>query len=414
MNSPVTQLRPRRAPRPRWGDPMLTAAPATERSVQRRIGLIWGLLVLNAMTYYGSIFLPSSVGKAITQGALPLALILALSVNRKMVIRPNLFLCLVTLLVVLAIIDTLQPQHVGTFYRTFRFAEFVFALWLTTPWWGRRDLMIVRYHLTAVSVVLGSVILGLFVMPGRALDEGRLGGALWGTPPTQVAHYAAIVFGLVILLWLSGYMRGRNALIAVGVTTFILLMTHTRTALLALGIAILVGGLSLVTVKARAMKFFAYAGIIGAVSVLTLSSLITSFLVRGENTQELHDLTGRTEVWGPLLAFPRTKFQVILGSGLSNNSSPVNGLPIDSGWLASYQDQGIVGCVICAIMLIFLLTAAFFHQDRVQRSLALFLVTYDLVASFTEVGLGEVGMYLLDLTLVASLIIFKPANRDPP
>jgi hypothetical protein len=415
MNSPVVQLRPRRgAPRPGWGDPLLLSAPASERSVRRRIGLVWGLVVLNAMTYYGSVFLPSAVGKGITQGALPAALIIALSVNRKFVIRPNLFLSLITLLVVEAVVTTLQPQHVGTIYRTFRFFEFVAVLWLITPWWGRRDLMLVRYHLTAVCVVLGSVLLGLLVMPGRALDEGRLGGALWGTPPTQVAHYAAIVFGMVLVLWLSGHLRGRTTLIMIGLTGLILLMTHTRTALLALAIAILVAGLSLITVKARALKFFTYAGVIGAVSILTLSSLITSFLVRGENAQELHDLTGRTQVWGPLLAFPRDKFQVILGSGLSNNSSPVNGLPIDSGWLASYQDQGIIGITICAIILIFLLVAAFFHPDRVQRALALFLVTYDIAASFTEVGLGEPGMYMLDLVLVASLVVYSPAKRAPP
>ena len=353
------------------------------------------------------------MGKAVTQGALPAALIIALTVNRKVVVRPNVFLSLMSLLVVEAIITTLQPQHVGTVYRTFRFAEFIAALWLITPWWGRRDLLLVRYHLTALSVILGSVVLGLFVAPHRALIEGRLGSALWGTPPTQVAHYAAILIGLVVLLWLSGHLQGRPTLIVVAVAGVILLLTHTRTALLGLAIAILVSGLSLVTVKARALKFFAWAGAIAAIAILTLSSLITSFLVRGENAQQLQDLTGRTLVWGPLLAFPRDRFQVIFGSGLSNNSSPVNGRPIDSGWLSSYQDQGLVGVTICAIILIFLLMAAFFHPHRVQRALALFLVTYDLVASYTEDGLGEVGMYLLDLVLVASLIMYSLANKDP-
>jgi len=375
---------------------------------------VWGLLVLNAMTFYGSVVIPSSVGKAITQGALPAALIIALTVNRKVVVRPNIFLGLVSLLVLDAIITTLQPQHVGTVYRTFRFGEFVAALWLISPWWGRRDLLLVRYHLTALSVILGSVVLGLCVSPHHAFTAGRLGSALWGTPATQVAHYAAILLGLVVLLWLSGHLLGRPTLVVVVLTGTILLLTHTRTALLGLTVAILVAGLSLVTVKARALKFFAYAGAVAAIAIMTLSKFIISFLVRGENTQQLHNLTGRTEVWGPLLAFPRDKFQVIFGSGLSNNSSPVNGLPIDSGWLASYQDQGLIGVTICAIILLFLLMAACFHPHRVQRALALFLVTYGLVASYTEAGLGEAGMYLIDLTLAASLLVYSPANRDPP
>ena len=46
---------------------------------------------------------------------------------------------------------TLQPQHFGTILRTFRLGGFVTCLWLLTPWWGRRDLLLVRCHLTALS-----------------------------------------------------------------------------------------------------------------------------------------------------------------------------------------------------------------------------------------------------------------------
>jgi hypothetical protein len=415
MSTSFEEVRPRwGVSRARRGVTLPALVPANERSVRRRIAIVWALLVLNAMTFYGSVYIPSKVGQLVTQGALPAALIIALTVNRKVVVRPNVFLTLLSLLAVEAIITTLQPQHVGTLYRTFRFAEFVAALWLITPWWGRRDLLFVRYHLTALSVILGSVILGLVISPHVALEGGsRLGSVLWGTPPTQVAHNAAILMGLVVLLWLSGHMRGRITLIVVAVSGAILLLTHTRTAVLGFGIAILVSGLSLVTVKARALKFFAWAGAIGAIGILGLSSVITSFLVRGENTQELHDLTGRTQVWGPLLAYPRDRFQMIFGFGLSNDSTPVNGRPIDSGWLSAYQTQGLVGVAICAIILIFFLIAAFFHVDRVQRSLALFLVVYDLVSAYTEDGLGQVGMYLMDLVLVATIIMVSLSNKDP-
>jgi hypothetical protein len=382
--------------------------------VRRRVGIGWALLVLNALTYYGSaLHMPHKVGQAITQAALPAALIVALTVNRRVIVRPNVFLCLVSLLVIEAIITSLQPQHVGTLYRTFRLGEFVAALWLISPWWGRRDLLLVRYHLTALSVVLGSVLLGMLVAPGYAFTGGRLGGALWAIPATQVAHYAAIMFGLVVVLWLSGHLPGRLTLVVVVVTGAMLLLTHTRTALLGLIAGILVAGLSLITVKARARKFFAGAGVVAAIAIMTLSSFVSTWLARGENTQQLHNLTGRTEVWGPLLAFPRDKFQMIFGFGLSNSSSPVNGLPIDSNWLASYQEQGLIGVIICAIILLFLLVAAFFQPHRVQRALAIFLVTYCMVASFTEVGFTDVSMYLLDLTLAASLIVSSAVSRDP-
>jgi hypothetical protein len=253
----------------------------------------------------------------------------------------------------------------------------------------------------------------MLVAPGYAFTGGRLGGALWAIPATQVAHYAAIMFGLVVVLWLSGHLPGRLTLVVVVVTGAMLLLTHTRTALLGLIAGILVAGLSLITVKARARKFFAGAGVVAAIAIMTLSSFVSTWLARGENTQQLHNLTGRTEVWGPLLAFPRDKFQMIFGFGLSNSSSPVNGLPIDSNWLASYQEQGLIGVIICAIILLFLLVAAFFQPHRVQRALAIFLVTYCMVASFTEVGFTDVSMYLLDLTLAASLIVSSAVSRDP-
>ena len=60
---------------------------------------------------------------------------------------------------------------------------------------------------------------------------------------------------------------------------------------------------------------------------------------------------------------------------------------------------------VCATMLLFLLAAAYFQPRGVQRALALFLVTYCLVASFTEVGFTDASPYLLELTLAASLLV---------
>ena len=116
-------------------------------------------------------------------------------------------------------------------------------------------------------------------------------------------------------------------------------------------------------------------------------------------------------MWSALLTFPRNKFQEIFGFGLSNSS--FNGLPIDSNWLASYQEQGLYGVIICAVILFFLLVTSYFQPRGVQRALALFLITYCLLASFTEVGFTDVSAYLLDLTLAASLIVPPVEIRRP-
>ena len=162
MSLPATLLRPRRG--------ILPAAPplTSERLIRRRVYLSWGLLFLNALTFYPGysfIHIPSIIGKGIAQGALPVALLCALSVNRRVIVRPNVFLCLVTLIVLGAFLPTLQPQHFGTVLRTFRLAGFVVGLWLLTPWWGRRDLLLVRCHLAVLSALLGSVVLGLVIAP---------------------------------------------------------------------------------------------------------------------------------------------------------------------------------------------------------------------------------------------------------
>jgi hypothetical protein len=381
-----------------------------ERSVRRRVGIAWGLLVLNALTYYGSIVhVPSTVGKLIQQGALPVALLVALSINRRIIVRPNVFLCLVSLLFIEALITTLQPQYVGTVYRCFRLAEFIAVLWLLSPWWGRRDLLLVRYYLVSLYVVLGTVVLGLLVVPGHALSGGRLAGVFWEIPATEVGHYGAVTAGLMIVLWLGGMLRGWIALLAgiSGIT--LILLSHTRTALVGLLAGLLVAGLSLIVIKARARKFFGAAGIIVSIGIIAAAGVVTNWLTRGQNAAELSSLTGRTDFWHLVLAMPRTRFQNVFGFGLSNGS--IDGLPIDSNWLVAYLEQGLIGVIVCAVMWLFLLVTAFFRPSGTRRALALFLITYCLTASFTQVGFAQPTTYLLELTLAASLLVQPIAAR---
>lgn len=407
MSPPVAALAARHAA------PATVPAQSRERWIRRRIAVVWGLLVLNALTFYAGsplvVPIPHRIGQVITQGALPAALLVVLLINRRVAVRPNVFLCLVSLLVVVAVVTCLPPQHLGTVYRTFRLAEFIAVLWLLSPWWGRRDLLLLRYHLIALSVVLGTVLVGLLVDPGAALGSGRLIDVLWPVPPTEVAHYAAVTIGLMVVLWLGGMVRGGITLLVAVAAGTMLVLTHTRTALVAMVAGILVAGLSLFMAKGRVRKFFAAAGVAVSVVVMTAAGVVTAWLARGENTKELTSLTGRTNFWSLVLHMPRDRFQVIFGFGMSNGS--VNGLPIDSNWLVAYMQQGLFGVVVCAAMLLFLLVTAFFQPAGVKRALALFLVTYSLVASFTQVGFTDATIYLLELAVAASLLVPTTARR---
>jgi len=414
MTSPAAALRPR--PGVPWAKP----SEQSGRWLRRRVGIAWALLLLNVLTFYPQTWsgqplivpIPAALGKLLTQGALPAALLMALSTNRRLRIRPNVFLCLLSLLVVEGVATITQAQHLGTIYRTFRLTEFVATLWLLTPWWGRRDLLLLRAHLATISVVLGTVLLGLFVAPGHALAQGRLAGVLWPTPPTQVAEFAAVTMGLVVVLWLSSLVSGRVTLVVVAVTGAILLLTHTRTALVGAMAGLLVAGLSLFVGKSRVRKMFMTGAVVALIVTVTLSRTVTGWLARGEGTQQLTNLTGRRLVWDGIVSIPRDWFQVLFGFGLSNKS--FQGLPIDSNWLASYYDQGLFGVAVCAAMLIFLLATAYFQPRGVQRALALFLVVYCVIASLTETGFSDASSYLLYLTLAASMLVPPAADSSPP
>jgi len=405
-----------RRPPPRFAP--LPAAVAAERRARRYVVAAWFLLVLNVMTFYPKTWsgeplivpIPSTIGKLITQGSLPLALLLALAVNRRKLVRPSMFLGLYALIIVEVAIGAIEAKHLGTTYRVVRLAMFIATLWLLTPWWGRKDRFLVKCHLGAMAIVLGQVVLGLLISPSRALGGGRLGGDFWPTPPTQVAEFAAVTMGLVIVLWLSRSVSGRSALLACAVTGFVLIETHTRTALVALGAGLLIAGLSLITVNHRVRKVFAWAVGIVTVAVLTLSGFLTTWLARGQGTDQLYDLTGRTDVWSAVVDMPRNFFQVIFGFGLSNKS--FNGLPVDSNWLASYLDEGFAGVLLSAIVLLFVLVSAFFMPRGKSKALALFLAVYVLIASLTETGFSDASTYLLELTLAASLVMPSAFAQD--
>jgi hypothetical protein len=433
MSSPVTARR-RHPGRPgtgladagrRPGVVPLDPAEARDRSIRRRVIIAWGLLYFNTLTYVASssvLHIPSRIGKGFAQGSLPLAILVLLSINPRIRLRPNVFLCIVGLLVVDAVITCMSTTHLGTIYRTLRFAEYVAALWLLTPWWGRRDMLILRCHLRWLFISLGSVLVGLLIAPGHAFSyDGRLSGVIWPMLPTQVAQYAALAIGLTVVLWLARRLSGRITVVAVTLATAILLLTHTRTALIALVAGVLVAGLSLFTSNSRVRKFFLAGVATVSVGVLTVAGVVTTWLARGENAQGLASLTGRTNFWALVLNEPRNRFQEIFGFGLSNAS--INGLPIDSNWLASYMQEGLVGVAICAMILVWLFATAFFRPAGIRRAAALFLITYCLLASFTEDAFTDVSTYLLDLTVAASLLVVplirqeaggRPAAIRPP
>jgi len=113
-------------------------------------------------------------------------------------------------------------------------------------------------------------------------------------------------------------------------------------------------------------------------------------------------------VWASIAERDHGTAEEFFGAGLGNKS--FNGLPIDSNWVATHLELGRVGVALVIAFLLVLFLMAVARPAGPRRAIALFLVVYCVVASFTETGLGDASPYLLDLTVAASLLVSPPRS----
>ena len=259
---------------------------------RERLGrVIWLLLFLNVLPFSGIptvIPISTSLGQLVTQGALAAATVLVLVLNRRLLVRPNLYLTLITLLGASSMAASMRMvSGTGTLFRGGRFCVFILVLWLLTPLWTRRDLLL-RWHMIALMLALSTVVLGALVKPGGAYSaEGRLQGDLWPIPPTQVAHYAALLAGITFVLLVAGSVHGRLPWCIGLCSCAILLLAHTRTATIAMIAAGGVAALSLITIRRRARLALIVACIVVVLAGTVFAPAIASWFTRGFGAQRM-------------------------------------------------------------------------------------------------------------------------------
>jgi hypothetical protein len=381
----------------------------------RVAGVVWALLFFNTLgSAAGQIIpFPRSVAQMATMGALVTAFGLALLANRRVCVRPSAYLLLLSLLVVASIASSIRLESgLGSLFRCFRLTVFVATLWLISTSW-RGDFRFARYHVLALGGVLLTVLAGLVISPGAAFSgpDGRLVGAIWPIPAPQVGQYCAIGAGLAVMLWLTRHIDGRSAAVIAVPAIGLLLLSHTRTALTGLVAALAVAVLSLAFTEGRARRFLATVGGFGVVIAVAFGHIVQNWLTRGQDAEQLANLTGRQKVWDQLLAQERTLSDKVFGVGLTDRS--FHGLPIDNSWLSIYNDQGWVGIVIVAAILAGLLATVALRPSSPARACAVFLILYCTVASYTEAGLGDASPYLLHLAVAASLLVHRGGEEKP-
>lgn len=384
------------------------------RNVPLQLLMVWAALFLNVLAFSTVptvVPIPQVLGQLMTQGSLPLALLLALLMNPKGVLRPSVFLSAFIVAAIVALAVSIHSEFfLGSTFRACRFLGFLAVLWLISPWFGRRDMALLRCHRICLVAVLFTVAVGAAISPGLAFSfDGRLAGVLWPIPATQVAHYAAVLFGSTALLWMCQVIPGRQASLIALLSGAMLVATHTRTALVGLLAGLLVGGASLFLANARVRRTTLFvAGTALAILALFANELRT-WALRGQDTSQITEFTGRTKVWSAVMSQTRPVLENWFGSGMSNMS--FDGLPIDSNWVATFQDQGWFGVGLQGLLIAFLLVIAITRAPGPHKAIALFLTIYCLFASITEAGLDGPSVYLLDLAVGASLLSHPDAGR---
>ncbi len=306
----MTSLALKAAQRPRTK----VAIKDPDTLVRKRVQWVWALLFLNIMSYSKMplvIPIPSVLGKGLTQGSLWAAFALALTINPKVRVRPNVYLIICSVLAVVSLAVSMTVLKPGTDYRAIRLMGFMAVLWLLTPWLGRRDMLLLKCHLRCVVTVCAVSLVGLCLAPGKAMQNGRLYGVVWPIPATQLAHYAAVAGTIGAVLWLSGQMSRRIALGLIFISVATIMLSHTRTALVAMVIGILIGGSTLLLRRKRVRKTFMITLVVLVLGALLLMPLASHWFARGESGSSFTDLSGRTLVWHRLLTEPRSEPQIL-------------------------------------------------------------------------------------------------------
>jgi hypothetical protein len=388
------------------------------RQERRRVQIIWGGLFLHSWTWINlkvPILIPQRVWQLIALTSLLVAFSVALSTNRALLVRPSPFLVCLTGLVLVTFIPVMRlAVPFGTLYRVFKFTLWLSTLWLTSRWWGRRDMLILRCHLRCTLTANALVTAGLVFFPTGALggyESGRLVGVFPTLPPPQVGQLATISAGIALLGWNAGYVNPRTAKRLIGLCIVLLLLSRTRTALLGLIVGGTLAMLTLIStrsiVRQRLSRLLLSLPLLG----LVLIPLAPTFLTRGQDTEQITQLTGRTKVWASLLGRFRTGAEQFFGVGLTDKSW--DGLSIDSGWLSVYHEQGWVGLFFGVSLLLFLIAKIILAPPGFARAVSTFIVTYCLIAFITEVGLGDSSHYLLHLAVAASILMVPtPDDRS--
>lgn len=292
--------------------------------------------------------------------------------------------------------------------RALRLAAGVAAFVLMWPLYRNAPIRLVDALFFAQFLLGLSVIAGLAVAPGSAWrttggtgitgETGETGARLMGVflpmLPPRVAEIGAILVGLAVFYWafrrFSAWFLAAALILGVALIVF----SRTRTPVAALAVALVLGTLAVARTRG-ARRLFA---VLGAALLAGLAAfpLLLTWLQRGQSTEMLSQLTGRTYVWDFILSRQYSLDELVLGQGLGSKrvtllrgEGDVNQMAIDNTWLDAFWQTGIIGLILIILVFVTAWVTCLRATRGPVRALAVFLMAYITVSSVSESGLTD-------------------------
>ncbi|SHH59010.1 hypothetical protein SAMN05443575_4161 [Jatrophihabitans endophyticus] len=268
--------------------------------------------------------------------------------------------------------------------------------------------MFLSYLVFGVTTILGPVLL-----PDRAWQNGtpfsaggRLVGPLLPMLPTRIGEIGAVLAGFAVLHWAFRRVRPLPAGTVALLGLALLVLSRTRTATGALGLGLLIAAVA--TLRSDGGRRLRRCLVWAIVAALPAVPLILAWVKRGQSTDQLSSLTGRTVAWNYIIHLPVDTTTLLLGRGLGHTSvfirRPDNTLslaPIDSSWITLYYESGLIGLGLVAAAFLTTLVMAFRARTPFVRACCVFLMTYLAIDGASETGLSDASPLLLMLMVVA-------------
>lgn len=372
------------------------------------LAFAWALLVLSCFEWQG----PQSPFE-VTQGAevvgtavaICVALFLAVLVSAEVRLRVVPLFLLAALLAVGALVPWIYG--IGGFEsleRAIRLAAVVLTVWLLARLSAEDGVQLVRVHLAVFATLALLVVSEAIAWPGDAFDPsiGRLQGIVPPFAPPRLGEIGAVTAGLAATMGVFRLIRPRVAIGLCALGGTVLVLSHTRTATVAMTIGLLVGFGAAAGRRSEARTALVTISVLAILAWSVFWAPLRVWFVRQQSEEELSSLTGRRDVWELVMERRPTGMTLWFGSGLADKS--FDGAPIDNGWLAAYVEQGLVGVAIVGAMVVALGWAILRARPSPRRAIAAFLLTFVLVSSVAETGISDVSTYLLQLFVAAILI----------